>query len=167
MALRTLMLMRHAKSDWSEPGTSDHDRPLNARGRKTAPAMGQHFVALGVEIDVLLVSSAARAQETLRLLQSHWGQTAVVWNVPSLYLASPHELIRQIEGLHDDWQQAMLIGHNPGLSILASQLAQQDIELPTAAVAKFACPATTWLNAVSTAAWELQAFWKPKELGAA
>ena len=162
--MRTLMLMRHAKSDWSSPSLPDHDRTLNARGRAAAPLMAQHLTEQGAKVDVLLASSAVRVQQTLTLLQQQWCAEAVVWTVPELYLASPQEIARHIEGLHDDWPRAMVIGHNPGLSSLASQLAGEFLEMPTAAVAVFTAEQDSWLHAITKGGWHLEAFWRPRDL---
>lgn len=160
------MLMRHAKSDWSTPGLSDHDRPLNARGCRSAPLMADFLSKQALQADVILVSSAVRAQQTLEWMREKWSSEAVVWTVASLYLASPDEIARQIHSLHDSWHRALVIGHNPGLSELASRLSGQAIELPTAAVALFSSSATNWCGALTAHRWDLQAVWKPRDLEA-
>ncbi len=118
------------------------------------------------QADVILVSSAVRAQQTLEWLREKWSKEAVVWTVPSLYLASPDEITRQIHSLHDSWHRAVVIGHNPGLSVLASQLSGSPIELPTAAVALFSSSATNWCGALTAHRWDLEAVWKPRDLEA-
>ena len=117
--MRTLILMRHAKSDWSSPQQADHERPLNARGRRAALAMADHLIKQAIQVDVILVSSAVRAQQTIELMRGALGQAAVLWTEPSLYLASPQEIAMHIHGLHDSWSRAMVVGHNPGISQLA------------------------------------------------
>ncbi len=158
------MLMRHAKSDWSTPGASDHDRPLNPRGCRAAPAMAEFLALQSIQVDVILVSSAVRAQQTVELIRRHWGSDAILWTVPSLYLATPEEIAKQVHCLHDSWQRAMVVGHNPGLSALASKLSGSEIELPTAAVAMFTSSADTWCGSVTDSSWNLKALWKPREL---
>jgi phosphohistidine phosphatase len=162
--MRTLILMRHAKSDWGNVNLSDHDRPLNARGMRAAPLMAQHLLANRVRADVILASSAVRVQQTLELLQENWGGSATVWKVPELYLAGPQEIVRHIEGLHDDWQNAMVIGHNPGLSALASHLAGDCLDMPTAATILFTTQQSSWLHSIRPGNWTLQAFWRPRDL---
>lgn len=119
-----------------------------------------------LQTDVILVSSAVRAQQTLEWMLKTWSKEAVVWTVPSLYLASPDEITRQIHSLHDSWHRAVVIGHNPGLSALASQLSAQAIDLPTAAVALFSSSATNWCGALTAHRWDLEAVWKPRDLEA-
>ena len=164
--MRTLILMRHAKSDWSSPQQADHERPLNARGRRAALAMADHLIKQAIQVDVILVSSAVRAQQTIELMRGAWGQAAVLWTVPSLYLASPQEIARHIHGLHDSWSRAMVVGHNPGISQLASQVGRREVELPTAAIALFRSDGETWANSLNSDGWEFEAIWKPRDLEA-
>ncbi len=162
--MRTLMLMRHAKSDWSQPGLSDYERPLNARGRRTAPMMAEQLQREGFSADIILASSAVRVQETVQLLQHRWSTETEVLSEQALYLASPQELIDQIHSLHDDWQNALLVGHNPGLCALACHLAEDNLEMPTAAIAIFQSETPVWRNSIAATDWSLAAHWKPKEL---
>lgn len=162
--MRTLILMRHAKSDWKQPGLSDHDRPLNARGRRASPLMARHLLDQGLAVDVILASSAARVQQTLALLQKTWATDAELLHERALYLASPQEIASQVQSLPDSWQSAMVIGHNPGMSMLASHLAGEDVQMPTAAVVIFQSGVDRWDRAVTEGQWEQRAFWKPKEL---
>lgn len=158
--------MRHAKSDWSNSSLSDHDRPLNKRGRKAAPSMARHLSGLGLEMDVVLASSAVRVQETLRLLQETWLADAEILHEPSLYLASAEEIARVIHGLHDSWNSALVIGHNPGMAELVGRLADEWLDMPTAAVASFSSDTESWTNALIQKSWNLDGYWKPRELEA-
>lgn len=117
MSLR-LILMRHAKSDWSGD-LSDHDRPLNARGRTAARAMGGWLGATGHTPRHALISTATRAVET-------WAGLGLAGDVPvtrtgALYLASPNEILRQIRRV--DGSPLIVIGHNPGFQQVAAMLA--------------------------------------------
>lgn len=161
---KSLFLMRHAKSDWKQPGLPDHDRPLNARGRKAAPLMAAKLSERGVHVDVILASTAVRAQETVALLREFWSSSAEVLNVPALYLASPQTILAEVQSLHDSWHSAMVVGHNPGLSILASQLAGQELDMPTAAVVHLLFHSDSWQALRSHAPPVLCAYWKPREL---
>ena len=171
--MRTLILMRHAKSDWSVPGLADHDRPLNKRGKRAAPLMAQKLAIEGLHADVVLASSARRVQDTVKLLRESWSTEAAVLTERSLYLASEQEIARQIEALHDSWQTALVVGHNPGIVSLCCRLAGSDLEMPTAAIAVFRSPADTWQNCISHADispggssrhWQLVEHWKPRDL---
>ncbi|RMF44214.1 MAG: histidine phosphatase family protein [Planctomycetota bacterium] len=165
--VRTLMLMRHAKSSWKEPGMADHDRPLNRRGTKAATFMGWWLKEQGLEPDVILASTARRVQETVHLMrQEGWAADAVVLNERRLYLAYPDTILECVAGLSTEWNTAMAVGHNPGMADLVSTLAGQVIEFPTAAIAVFQSPAEDWCTAVRSNDWELLHLWKPRELEA-
>ncbi len=161
---RTLLLMRHAKSDWKQPGLADHDRPLNARGRRAAPLMAHHLSDQGIRVDVILASTAERVRETIELMQQVWCEEVEVLPQKSLYLASPQEIASQIQSLHDSWQNVMLVGHNPGLSAAASLLAGIGQEMPTAAIAVFQAEIDSWARSFAANVWELKALWRPREL---
>ena len=117
-ALRQLLLLRHAKSSWDDPGLSDHSRPLNARGRAAAGAMRQAMLGLALSPDVVLVSSARRTLQTLEALEP-WEETPLVEPMDALYLATAPELLKVLNGVAETARSVMLVGHNPGLHELA------------------------------------------------
>lgn len=162
--MRTLILMRHAKSDWKQPGMADHDRPLNDRGREAAPLMAEQFAAQGLLADVILASTAARVRETVELLQERWSPAAEVIRSRGLYLASPREIASQIHSLHDSWSTVLVVGHNPGMHSLACSLAGEEFDFPTAAAAVFESEAENWQTPLTPQNWRLRSFWKPREL---
>jgi len=122
LAMRQLLLLRHAKSSWDDPALSDHARPLNARGRKSAMAMAQMMRELGLSPDIVLVSSARR---TLQTLEAHtpFEDGALVEPMDALYLAPWQQLLEVIQGAPDTARSLLVIGHNPGLHELALELA--------------------------------------------
>lgn len=141
-----LALMRHAKSDWADPGLSDHDRPLNARGRRDAPAMAHWLAQQRFVPDRILASSAARVRETVDGLLSVWSHRPSVAFSQSLYLPSPRTILEHVrcEAWLDDRRRAamvLVVSHNPAIEQLASALAGEPIRMPTAAVAIFECNA--------------------------
>ncbi|MEM7473874.1 MAG: histidine phosphatase family protein [Planctomycetota bacterium] len=162
--MRTLILMRHAKSDWSDSSLADHDRPLNPRGRRAAPRMAQHLSELGIHAEFILASSARRVQQTVELMQESWSSEAEVLTENDLYLASPSEIAKHVDRLHDDWQSVLVVGHNPGMSALCGSLSGGGIEMPTAAVAVFQTEASSWKHAIARANWTLHEYSKPREL---
>ncbi len=162
--MKTLLLMRHAKSDWKQPGLSDHDRPLNARGRAAAPAIARKLLECGPNVDVILASSAVRVQETVALLQEQWSSGAELLTSPALYLASPQQIMSEVQSLHDTWHSALVVGHNPGMAALVCHLAAQDLEFPTGALAIFQFDTNTWSKVFSKGGAELMDFCKPRDL---
>ena len=120
--MRQLLLLRHAKSSWDDPGLSDHARPLNARGRRSAAAMAGAMRDLGLSPDLVLVSSARRTLQTLQAL-TPFEDNALIEPTDALYLASEAQLMEAVRGTPETVRSLLLIGHNPGLHELALSLA--------------------------------------------
>lgn len=122
----TLLLLRHAKSDWDNPALADFDRPLAKRGKKAAPRMGAEIAALGLRPDLVLCSTAARAKETLALTLPELGTSPpqVVYD-ETIYMAAPETLLgllRKLPAGKERPQTVMVVGHNPGFEELAEIL---------------------------------------------
>jgi phosphohistidine phosphatase len=134
----TLMLMRHAKSDWADESLSDFERPLNARGKKAAPLMGDWMRDHHLIPTRILCSTATRAKETLFGLEKAWAahpsEKVVVEFIDELYLATPTTIHEVIQHHHRDAERLLVIGHNPGMELLATQLSGERIEMTTANV---------------------------------
>lgn len=121
--MKTLHLLRHAKSSWDDSALDDHDRPLAPRGERAARALADHWAACGVRPDLVLCSTACRARQTLERILPRWDPPpAVRWD-PGLYGASAPELLERVQGLADTHASVLLVGHNPGLGELATLLA--------------------------------------------
>lgn len=112
----TLVLMRHAKSDWTDPLLSDHDRVLNERGKRSAKAIGKWLREIEIAPSEVLSSSAARTVETYQRL----GLEAPITLCPDLYLASPDTMLRRLQKATAPC--VLMLGHNPGIAELASSL---------------------------------------------
>lgn len=142
--MKTLYLLRHAKSSWDDPSQEDFDRPLNARGQRAAPLMAAYMRREGHLAQVVLCSTAKRAEETWRLIAPTLDGDPEVRFLKSLYLAPPSVLLASLRRLPEDIERAMIIAHNPGLEHLAAQLCgdgkkaaleQLAFKYPTAALA--------------------------------
>jgi len=118
---RRLILLRHAKSDW--PDVPDRDRPLAKRGRRDAPRIGRWLHKHGYQPDVVVVSDAARTRQTWDLVAPELGESPAVHFEPRAYAASSLTLLYLAQELPARYRTALLIGHNPGLSELATSLA--------------------------------------------
>lgn len=160
----TLILMRHAKSSWDDPLQSDHDRPLNQRGRDSAPAIGKWLSDNGFLPDELLCSTAARTRETYARL----GLTAAKTTFKdALYHASADTLLRTLQGASEP--AVLLLAHNPGIGHFAEVTARQApdhprfFDYPTCATTVFSFDADSW-NAVQFGDGEVQAFTVPRDL---
>jgi len=133
----SLILMRHAKSDWSNTSLADHDRPLNDRGRRDAPRMAQWLAEIDQIPDRILCSSAVRTRQTVTGLTDLWNACPAIHYSHELYHAQPQEIIDNIRLEGGDARRLLIVAHNPGLTRLASDLSGLFVEMPTAAIAIF------------------------------
>jgi phosphohistidine phosphatase len=133
----TLILLRHAKSDWSgeEP---DHERPLAARGRRQAPEAGRWLAGHVGAVDQAVVSTAERARSTWSLAAAELTVAPTVRLDDTVYGASSGTLLRVVHELPEDATTVVVVGHNPGLEDLASHLSGSRIAMPTSALAVLA-----------------------------
>lgn len=161
--MKTLLLLRHAKSSWKDGDQHDHDRPLNKRGKRDAPRMGQLLRDEGLLPDLIVVSSARRARKTAEHViqaSSYRGETRITGD---LYEAGADQLRQVVAALPDSCGTALLIGHNPGLEELLEGLTGAYTPLSTAALAKLELPIGAWPEILS-AKGTLQHTWQPGEL---
>ncbi len=162
--MKTLLLMRHAKSSWKHLELSDYDRPLNKRGKRDAPRMGRLLQQQGLTPDVILSSPALRARDTATIVAKYCrykGKTALI---RSLYMADPAEYLKDLHNLSDDFQRALIVGHNPGIAELVEILTTQVVEIPTSAIVNVKLPIKRWSSLDSKIKGELVAVWNPKDL---
>jgi phosphohistidine phosphatase len=159
--MKTVMLLRHAKSSWDEEGVSDHERPLAPRGRGAAPRMGAAMARRDLLPDAVMCSDATRAIQTLGLALSQWpsppaGDPAPIRFDRRIYEAEAADLVSLIQGLDavfPDAQRVLLVGHNPTFEQTAGGLtgggdpdaiARLTQKFPTAALAVLKTEATRW-----------------------
>jgi phosphohistidine phosphatase len=130
---RTLILLRHAKSDWTgaEP---DQRRALAKRGRRQAPEAGRWLDERAGVIDLAVVSTATRAQQTWQLASAELAEPPPVRDEGRVYAASTSQLLRLVRELPADAHTVAFVGHNPGLEDLATTLAGRSVEMPTSAL---------------------------------
>lgn len=124
--MHQLLLLRHAKSSWSVPSgdaaaASDRERPLNARGRRSAALLREAMRGLGLAPDLILVSPAARTMETMFALEP-WDDTPLIDPLDELYLASEKQLLETLRAVAETVRTVLMIGHNPGMHDLAMTL---------------------------------------------
>jgi phosphohistidine phosphatase len=120
--MRRLMLLRHAKSDWTAPGKRDHERTLNARGREAAPKMGAYMAHHALVPDLIVASTAARVIETLDLLLPAFEKAPKVVRERRIYEATPERLMEVIKEAPQAAHSVLIVGHNPGLGEFAASL---------------------------------------------
>lgn len=161
--------MRHAKSDWADENLTDHDRALNARGRRDAPAMARWLASQQFLPEVILASTATRVRQTVEGLLSVWTHEPLVLFSRTLYLPSPQTITDQVycEAWCADGRRptaALVIAHNPAMEQLVSQLAGAITSMPTAAVALFECEGLDGSAVQRLQAHRCLAVGRPKEL---
>ena len=169
--MKTLYLLRHAKSDWGDSSLKDFDRPLNDRGWKAAKAIGHEMRERELVPDLVFVSPAVRTKETLARAEEGFGDKLNVVENRAIYLAETETLVDLVRGTRNDADRLMIIGHNPGMHELVLVLANGPIELreevahkfPTAALAEISFDVDEWAN-VAVGTGRLRSFVRPRNL---
>jgi len=143
--MKTLFLVRHAKSSWDNAALPDKERPLNDRGRRDAPKMGERLAKRDVKPDLILSSPAVRALSTAEIVAEkldYRRKDIVV--TERLYAAEVDDLLDVIRQLGDELKCVMLFGHNPEFTELAHRLSGEIAHMPTCAIAEFTFDAKSW-----------------------
>ncbi|MBI2739955.1 MAG: histidine phosphatase family protein [Rhodospirillales bacterium] len=171
--MKTLLLLRHAKSAWSDPRLDDHDRPLNGRGERAAKAMADRIARQGPRPDLILCSTAMRTRQTLApLLKRLDGPAPPISLENGLYLASEDALLVRLRAVADDVPTVLLIGHNDGIGQLAADLASDGpadalaalrAKYPTGALAVLRTPDGPW-SELKPGSAKLLEFVRPRDL---
>ena len=161
---RRLLLLRHAKSSWADDTIDDHERPLNQRGQRDAPRMGQLLRDLDAVPDVIRASSARRAQETAHGVISAWAAPPLITTEPALYHAPVDTILDVVRGTDDACASALVVGHNPGIGELMCVLVNDLIAVPTATLCVVECAVASWRDLGRSAVQRVVGVWRPKEL---
>lgn len=171
--MRRLMLLRHAKSDWSSAGQRDHERELAPRGRKAAPLMGRYMAEHDMIPDHAIVSTAARTRETWRLVAQMLPRKPSTDFEDRIYEASPHDILSAIARAPASAQSLIVVGHNPGFHDTANLLVDSgdkrmrstlSEKFPTAALAVIDLDIDGWA-AIRPGAGRLERFVTPRAIG--
>jgi phosphohistidine phosphatase len=174
MAMRRLLLFRHAKAERSEPGTQDRARRLVERGRKDAAMVGAYMSSHSLTPDRVVTSPAARTQETWKFASSSFRPPPAATNVEGLYDATPHNILDVIKSTDPAARVLLVVGHNPGLHALALMLiATGDVDarehlrekLPTSGLAVIDFAFDEW-GKLHPQSGRLERFVTPKSLSA-
>jgi phosphohistidine phosphatase len=133
--VKTLYILRHAKSSWDKPDLADFDRPLNERGLIAAPFMGEIIYDRQFQPDVILVSPAKRGKQTAILVKETAELKARIKYDDRIYEASPQILLQVVAEVDNKHESVMLVGHNPGIEGFIRYLTGKTVQMPTAAFA--------------------------------
>ncbi len=168
--MKSLTLLRHAKSDWTDAVQRDFDRPLNDRGRRAARTVGAYMRGEGLTFDAVIASPALRVRDTLDEVERGYARALAPAFDEDLYLASASTLLDIVRAFDPEAARVLLVGHNPGLEELALELAahadsplrhEVEIKYPTATLAEIALDADRWEDAGSG---RLVRFVRPRDL---
>jgi len=162
--MKTVALLRHAKSSWDSPASSDFQRPLNSRGIRDAPRIGTWIAEQGIRPDWVLCSAATRAQETLAGLQTTLDLGDNITITEDLYLAPPTTAVELLSQVDDSVECTLVIAHNPGMEGLLWGLCGTDNSMPTCALAVIELPIDSWLAIYLNCQGTLQHYITPREL---
>ncbi|MBX2955581.1 MAG: histidine phosphatase family protein [Cyclobacteriaceae bacterium] len=163
--MKTLILVRHAKSSWSEPGLNDFSRPLNERGKRDAPRMGKRFKEKALTPDRLISSSAKRAFDTCIIIAGVIGfpEKNIITD-KNLYHADEEQILSIVQDLKEPDDVIMMFGHNPGFTDFANRLMNIHIDnIPTCGMVACALPVDKWSH-VNWGSGKLIFFDFPKQI---
>jgi phosphohistidine phosphatase len=160
--MKTLFILRHAKSSWDDPGLSDFERPLNDRGRRVAPFMGELMKRKGIDPAIIISSPAERAKTTAELVKDAADSSAEIRYDERIYEASPQALRQVVSELDDSYGTAMIVGHNPGIEGFIRFLTGQLEPMPTASLAVISLSTDTW-EQIDEGSGKLEAISRPKD----
>ena len=162
--MKTLLILRHAKSSWKDVELADHDRPLNKRGKRDAPRMGSLIRDQGLQPDLILSSTAVRARRTAKAAADECGYDGELVLTPELYAFDPAPYLASLAELADDYGTVMIVGHNPAVEELAETLTGEYQRFPTATLAEIQLPIVSWSEIDDSEYGALTNLWRPKEL---
>jgi phosphohistidine phosphatase SixA len=156
--------MRHAKSAWNTNAATDHDRPLNKRGREDAPRVAAALAELGWTPELTVSSDSTRTRQTFDLMRGAFCGDAEVRFTRRLYHASLGAVRDELADAGDTVRTVMVIGHNPGWEEMLALLCGQDLRMTTANAALLTIEASSWSRALGRDTWTLTRLLRPKEL---
>jgi phosphohistidine phosphatase len=161
--MKTLLLLRHAKSSWKQSGQPDHERPLNKRGKKEAPKVGKYLKENDLIPDLILSSTARRAHDTAQAVADECGFDGQIDLYQDLYLSDTACYLDILHCLPDDAKTALVVGHNPDVEELQTLLTDVSEHMTTAALAVVELPISSWQELSEATDGRLQTLWVPRE----
>jgi phosphohistidine phosphatase len=161
--MKTLLVMRHAKSSWKEAAQADETRPLNKRGRRDAPRMGRLLREKGLVPQAIVSSTAERARQTAIAAAEASGFEGEIQFEASLYAAPAEAYLALLHGMAPELQIVMVVGHNPGVDELVDELTGEDEHLSTGSIARIELPIERWEDLSPETEARLETSWRPRE----
>ncbi len=161
--MKTLLIMRHAKSSWKDQELPDHDRPLKKKGRKDIANMAKILKKKSLIPDLVLSSTAARSKETATLMVEKLSYKGKLELIKEFYMAEPETYIKFISEVPDEVDNLLIVGHNPGLEGLVMTLGDKITSLPTGSIAKMYLFIDKWCELTSETDGEINHVWIPED----
>lgn len=161
--MKTLLLLRHAKSSWKKPDAPDHERPLNKRGKKEAPRVGKYLHENNLVPDLVLSSTARRAHDTAQAVAEASGFDGQVDLYQDLYMSDAASYLDILRCLPDEANRVLVVGHNPDVEALLVLLTEVTEHMATAALAVIDLPISSWQELNEATDGRLQNLWTPRE----
>jgi phosphohistidine phosphatase len=161
--MKTLLLLRHAKSSRDEPDLADHERPLNERGKQAAKEVGRFLRDENLMPDLIVSSTAVRARKTAQKAAKQCDYPRAIELEERLYLAGVPAHYSVVRGIATDCERLLVVGHNPGISEFLNQLTSGEEEMPTAALAVVQLPIKRWKDLTAKSRGTLVKFRRPRD----
>ena len=161
--MKSILILRHAKSSWKLPDVNDHDRPLNKRGKRDAPHMGELIQDKNLVPDFIISSTAKRAHSTAKAVAKAAGYKGDITLNQSLYAAPPTAYIDVLHDLPNKYTRVLLVGHNPGLEQLVNMLSSEEHTMPTCSLVHVQLCINTWSEIDYKTKGKLLEIWNPSD----
>jgi phosphohistidine phosphatase len=162
--MKSVLILRHAKSSWKHPDVNDHDRPLNKRGMRDAPYMGHLLQNEHLVPDLIISSTAKRAYSTAKAVAKAAGYEGDIVLNQSLYAAPPTAYIDVLRNLSNEYTRVLMVGHNPGLEQLVNMLSREEHVMPTCSLVHVQLRINSWTEINNKTKGKLLRMWKLRDL---
>jgi phosphohistidine phosphatase len=162
--MKNLLILRHAKSSWSNPALADIDRPLNKRGKQDAPRIGDLLRAEDLVPELIISSPALRARKTANAVSEYSGYVGKIEIQREFYPGDPDSFIEAFYAIPEQIERILIVAHNPGLEELLYVLTGESVRMPTSALAQVSLPVDRWVDLDDDTDGKLVNFWRVKEL---
>ena len=162
--MKSLLILRHTKTSWKHPELTDHDRPLNKRGKRDAPRMGEILRSEHLIPEAIISSTAARAHATAKAVAKASGYKGKIALNLSLYSAGPEAYLKVLHELSDHYKRVLVVGHNPGLEELLEMFTDETQLMPTCTLAHVKFSIDSWIELDYKTKGQLAGIWQSRDL---
>ena len=162
--MKSLLILRHTKTSWKHPELTDHDRPLNKRGKRDAPRMGEILRSEHLMPEAIISSTAARAHVTAEAVAKASGYKGKIALNRSLYAAGPEAYLKVLHELSDHYKRVLVVAHNPGLEELLEMFTDETQLMPTCTLAHVKFSIDTWIELDYKTKGQLAGIWQSRDL---